>query len=238
MDWIKIYTKHFLNTKFTLLERGAFLTLQLLTAQLERIPSREEMLEQVSDKQLKAIADRLQGQCTTLAEVLQKVCEDVARVLHRRCSDTAKHQKSRTDPKNIDLSHGTPPPIDKIEKIEKIDNIYIVAKPPTLNKDFVNKFSELYKNETKADYHKASKDFIIAANLLNKYGWDQVEGKAKMLFIMCKEKSSWFTKGGMADFKIGSLSTHWNELLPERKEKTEKDESREFMEKLKERLAK
>ncbi len=84
MDWIKIRTQHILFADLSLLEIGALVKIQGLTAQLERIPSQKEITKHVPETTLKRLADKLHTSCTTLAEVLHKVCEDVERVATKR----------------------------------------------------------------------------------------------------------------------------------------------------------
>lgn len=78
---------------------------------------------------------------------------------------------------------------------------------------FIEKFSELYNHETSQKYKHDKKDFVLVAKLIKEYGAGPVNDKAKILFSFCKAKSEWFTKGGMADFTIGKLSSQWNSLI-------------------------
>lgn len=137
MDWIKVKNKHLFGTKFTLLEIGAIITIQMLTSHLERIPTDNEIREYVSDNLRRSVEDRLQGQGTTLAHVLLKVCEDVAQVEHKRSSGSARVKKwriSKQEEENVTRNVTHP---DKIreDKIRE-DEIYIGGKkelkPPTL----------------------------------------------------------------------------------------------------------
>jgi hypothetical protein len=166
MDWIKIKSKHLMNNGFTLLETGAIVRLQILTAFLERIPTDSEMRAQVPDRLREAVARRLQGQRTTLGEVLHKVCEDVAEVLHKRSEATARKQKQRNVTRDT-------PRIDKIreDKIRE-EEIDIAGnrefKPPTL-KDVSDYFQiigsiadpELYFN------HYESNGWKVGPNKMN-----------------------------------------------------------------------
>ena len=155
MDWIKVKTKHYLNTDLTLLERGAFITIQLLTAQLERIPTEKEMLKHVSKKSLSAIADRLDTRSTTLAEVLDKVCEDVAKVSHGRSQANDRKKKERTNSKKELLSHVTAPRQIREDKIREDKNKY---------KEYVYLSEDEYKKlETKLG-EKDLKEVIVDLN--------------------------------------------------------------------------
>lgn len=90
----------------------------------------------------------------------------------------------------------------------------------------IENFKTLYEQETKLPFHYNAKDFIVAAKLIKTFGYDMVANKAKVLAVLCKNQSVWFTKGGWADFGIGKLSTHWNEVIPEQmfdKEKLERE---------------
>lgn len=119
MHWIKVYSKHYLGTNLSLLETGAMIKIQLLTAHLERIPTDKELYREVSEPTCRSLADKLEDQSTTLAEVLHKVCEDVAKVLHKKSEDTARKQKQRKEAKNDGMSGVTPPLIDKSREDKK-----------------------------------------------------------------------------------------------------------------------
>lgn len=87
------------------------------------------------------------------------------------------------------------------------------TSPSTPQADFVLAWGQLYESETKEKFKADRKDFVLVANLLKKYSYDDLIKKAKLLFMACKTKNLWFTKGGIADFNIGKLSSKWNELI-------------------------
>jgi hypothetical protein len=87
-------------------------------------------------------------------------------------------------------------------------------------------FKLLYEQETKMPFKWEAKDFIIATRLIAEFTYSVVVDKCRIMALLCKNKSAWFTKGGWADLSIGKVSTHWNEIIPEQlidKKKLEQD---------------
>lgn len=97
MDWTKIKTRHFLNTDYTLVERGALITLVLLCAHLERIPTEKEMVRHTSKHALCRVRSKLEDTSTTLREVFGKVLEDVrvATGAKKRSAVTSKTHRNK-----------------------------------------------------------------------------------------------------------------------------------------------
>jgi len=100
MDWVKIKTGHIYGTKLTLLQIGALITIQVMTAHFERIPTKSERRAVISDKLWTSLGQALQDQSTTIAEVLQEVCNDIARVMETQRKSRAKIEKFRNKAKN------------------------------------------------------------------------------------------------------------------------------------------
>lgn len=129
MDWIKIKTGHILNTGLTLIQIGALVKMQALTAHLERIPSEKELNREVAEKARRGLAEVLQSQRTSPAEVLQKVCEDCARVMEQRHTSSARIKKWRSDQEKQAMLHVTgSKQIDKIDKKEREIGVSLTRK--------------------------------------------------------------------------------------------------------------
>lgn len=134
MQWIKIKTKHILNNGFTLLEIGALVKMQVLTAHLERIPTESELRSEVTDKVRRSVEERLHSQCTTLAHVLHKVCEDVAHATHLTRMDSARKRKQRNDKEKDVLSDGTCVTQNRVDenRVEENVNPFFIPKDHVL----------------------------------------------------------------------------------------------------------
>ena len=86
MDWIKVLNKHILfeyndlrDSEFT-----AWIKIMALTAQIEHIPTREQMLQYVHYKTLDSLQDKLKTHSIDLQYILNKVSMDVQYVSNRR----------------------------------------------------------------------------------------------------------------------------------------------------------
>lgn len=117
--------------------------------------------------------------------------------------------------------------LDELNNINKDTNTGIASQSAEEKKDdiekqntntFLKNWAELYKSmcgqEYKIDY---GKDNGIVKSLIDRFGYEQVLNKAKLLFKMCQNRAIWFTKGGIADFTIGKLSSQWNSILESNK---------------------
>ena len=81
--------------------------------------------------------------------------------------------------------------------------------------EFVERFKTSYEKMTGQPFKLKKEYFVIAAKLLKDYGQEAVFSKVKILGLMCRDRSAWFTKGGWADFSIDKLSSKWNEIIPD-----------------------
>ena len=95
MEWVKIKAGHVYGPKLTLLQIGALVLIQAMTAHFERIPTPEERREVISDWLLDSLRQALERQSTTLQEVLDEVLEDVRRVMENKAKDKRKIQNWR-----------------------------------------------------------------------------------------------------------------------------------------------
>jgi len=120
MEWTKIKTKHFLFTNYTSKEKGDLVTLMCLTAQLEHLPLREEMVKVVHYKALTHLQDMLNRRSMTLQDILNKVLEDVSKVKHKRDISRVTTKRHRDRGKVGDASCDT---TDKIREDKSITNV-------------------------------------------------------------------------------------------------------------------
>lgn len=112
MDWTKVKTSHVLMEcrEYTDKEFRAWVEILALTAALERIPTREEILRYVHHKTLTSLQERLnrasrggqEGAKTcprSLEEMLKKVLEDVVRAnrTKERGKKNSKEYRERKD---------------------------------------------------------------------------------------------------------------------------------------------
>jgi len=93
------------------------------------------------------------------------------------------------------------------------------------------KVKEIYEIETGHKFNSQKKDFVILSDLIKKHGIESVKEKLNFLYTGCKHAVFWFTQRGFSDFSVGTLSTHWNRLIPiETKEQKERRKNEEFAE--------
>ena len=112
--------------------------------------------------------------------------------------------------------HGSPSPSPSPSPTANTNTLNteaIASVPKTPQAVFMESWGQLYKAETGHEYKADKKDFILVAGLVKKFSAEKVTEKAKLLYEFCRNRSAWFTKGGMADFTIGKLSSQWNGLI-------------------------
>lgn len=97
-------------------------------------------------------------------------------------------------------------------------------KPPHVS--FVEGFQRVYQEFTGASFKIDQKHWAIAAGLLKNHGVDECVQKAKVLGVMCKNRSAWFTKDGFGSFTLETLSSKWNNIIPEAMPVSKDDELR------------
>jgi hypothetical protein len=96
------------------------------------------------------------------------------------------------------------------------------TKPTTPQALFLEQFAEFYTTMTQRPFKADKHHFVLVANLLKKFKLEVLVEKTRILAKQCETSGIWFTKEGWADFKIETLSKHWNALIPV-KTKEEKD---------------
>lgn len=95
---------------------------------------------------------------------------------------------------------------------------------PTPQADFIQRFKETYEAKSGEPFEAQKKDFILAADLIRKHGWEPCVKKAVILAGLCESRSAWFTKDGWASFTIGKLSSQWNSIIPEARQLSPEEE--------------
>lgn len=155
MDWIKIKVKHILFTDLEPDQIGTLVTIQALTAAMERIPTRKEITKHVHYKRLESIEKALKrvsieaqelvkDGSTELQElvkdgsrelqsILNKVLKDVQEVHQKRLKGALKKRELRSKSQNVprdipDTSTECPIREDKIREDKSIDTPIGVSK--------------------------------------------------------------------------------------------------------------
>lgn len=231
MEWFKMGTKYMLSPELNKVQKGIIAECLALVFAYERMPTEKELAKLVSRKGLEGIDETLSRvYSTTLRGVLEKGVDDLSESLKKR---DAWRENKRRYRENKELSSKTSdrtssPKSRRRRRVEGEVNSNTLPpfanataeteqkssqKTPTPQSEFVSAWSSLYESETKEKFKADKKDFVIVAKLIKQYGKENVLKKSKLLFVACQTKSLWFTKGGIADFSIGKLSSRWNELI-------------------------
>lgn len=128
-----------------------------------------------------------------------------------------------------------------IKEYKDKDSKDLIAKdatPTTPQASFVLKFKETYEAMTGQPFNALQSHYVIASRLIKAHGLDAVILKVKTLGALCRDRSTWFTSGGWADFSIEKLSSRWNEIIPDvvpiSKEEKAKREDEAIREKVRE----
>lgn len=131
MLWTKVTVKHglFEYTDLSDSEFRAWIVLMLLTAELEKEPTREQMLNHVHHKTLSSLQDKFMKHSTTLQDIIKKVLEDAQEGIYQKERNKEKVKRFREARNNV-TGYNTvtlPVRLDKIredkiikEKKEKI----------------------------------------------------------------------------------------------------------------------
>lgn len=100
------------------------------------------------------------------------------------------------------------------------------AAPPArpLHVQFVEGFQSVYQSATGSPFKIDTAHWVIADRLVKNYGYEECVRKAKVLGVLCQQRSAWFTKDGPASFTLETLSSKWNSIIPESIPKTKESE--------------
>jgi len=103
MDWIKVKTNHVLYEYNDLRdsEFSAWIKIMALTAQLEHLPTREQMIQYVHYKTLDSLQHKLNTHSIDLQYILNKVLIDVQYVSNRREALKKNTQRYRESKKPV-----------------------------------------------------------------------------------------------------------------------------------------
>jgi hypothetical protein len=104
MDWYKVKVSHTLYDGMTDRELAGWTRIMALTAHLECMPNREQMLSQCGSKTLAKVEQSFINVGTTLHECLSKVIEDADEVKTKREYNKIKKRQSREKLLNVNLT--------------------------------------------------------------------------------------------------------------------------------------
>lgn len=152
-----------------------------------------------------------------------------------------KTQKTQPNPKNldIDIDIDIDNDIDKEKEVKKEKDLQPkqpvapASKKKSPQAVMCDYFKGKYKANTGLEYLTNNEDFVILADLIKKYGTEQVKQRIDWLEISCLNAVFWFAKS-INDFTIGTLRKHWNKILKpiteeQRRQEQEKKKEEERM---------
>ena len=115
-------------------------------------------------------------------------------------------------------------PAPETEKPKKIAK----TRKVTPQEIVVQYFAEKYKLLTGIDYLSTEKDYsIVGKKLIPKYNIELIKQKIDWLAVGCTHpKVYWFAKD-VNNFLIGTLESHWNEILPVLTDKQRKQQEKQ-----------
>jgi uncharacterized phage protein (TIGR02220 family) len=123
MDWYKSKVKYTLYSEMSANEFMAYHKIMALTAQLEKIPSKEQMLKVCHYKTLESLQEKLNRESISLQEVLNKVSIDAQEVVNKRnyWKKIKAQQREKYDDVHEDIHVDS---ILRLDKIREDKNIY------------------------------------------------------------------------------------------------------------------
>ena len=136
---------------------------------------------------------------------------------------------------NSQTETAQPDSTPKVEQIELLPDPQTekpkkIAKPRkvTPQEIVVQYFAEKYKQLTGIDYLATEKDYsIVGKKLIPKYNIELIKQKIDWLVVGCTHpKVYWFAKD-VNNFLIGTLESHWNEILPVLTDKQRKQQEKQ-----------
>lgn len=152
-----------------------------------------------------------------------------------------KTQKTQPNPKNldIDIDNDIDNDIDKEKEVKKEKDLQPkqpvapASKKKSPQAVMCDYFKSRYKANTGLEYLTNNEDFVILADLIKKYGMEQVKQRIDWLETSCLNAVFWFAKS-INDFTIGNLRKHWNKILKpiteeQRRQEQEKKKEEERM---------
>lgn len=139
--------------------------------------------------------------------------------INKREKRTPEQETVPDSPKQIELLPA--PETGKPKKIAK-------PRKVTPQEIVVQYFAEKYKLLTGIDYLATEKDYsIVGKKLIPKYNIELIKQKIDWLVVGCTHpKVYWFAKD-VNNFLIGTLESHWNEILPVLTDKQRKQQEKQ-----------
>lgn len=132
---------------------------------------------------------------------------------------------------NRTVPNQTEPDITKPKEISATSaaspsEVIFPSDPPSKSPQvrFVEGFRSIYEKISGSSFKIDKLHWIIAAKLVKDHGFDECVKKAKVLAVLCQQKSAWYTKDGPASFTFETLSSKWNSILPESVPPTKENE--------------
>lgn len=77
-------------------------------------------------------------------------------------------------------------------------------------------FDSLYKEHTGNKYLAKNHEFVNLVKTIKQFSKEIIINKIYLFEAMCENKTVYFTKNGFADFTLGKLISHWNEIVAEK----------------------
>lgn len=84
-------------------------------------------------------------------------------------------------------------------------------------------FCSIYKKHTNNEYMPKKHEFVNLVRIIKSYPKEIIISKIYLFEAMCKapRKEDYFAKRGFADFTLGKLISHWNEIVGEIQQETQ-----------------
>lgn len=187
MDWIKVLNKHVLHTYTDLnpLEFQAWIKIMSLTATMEEMPTRDQMLQYVHHRTLTSLQDKLKTHSTTLQDILMKVLSDAQEVVKKREYWKDKKKEKRELERNVplDIQEKSPLRLEKRrEEKRRLNNKERGFHPPSISD--VSAYCIERKNTVNPQTfinHYESNGWMVGKNKMKDWkaavrNWEQREG--------------------------------------------------------------
>lgn len=208
--WIKLYRELLDDVEFHELDGDSAKTLMMLWL----IASENEgMLPEI-----KTLAFRLRTTEKTIKTHLSRLSkwleqDDIGAISDRYQDDSPETETERETE------------VEK-ETEKSIATKDVAFREPALHVKFVEGFQQVYQEMTGAPFKIDRKHWVIAATLVKQYGYDPCVLKARTLGALCRDRAAWFTKEGLGSFNLETLSSKWNNIIPQAMQPSKEDELR------------
>ena len=180
MDWYKTKVKYTLYTEMTDKEFRAYHNLMALTAQLEMIPTEQQMLKVCHHKTLRSLQERLKEGPRDLQGVLMKVLSDAQGVVieRERWKEHKRQQREKKHVVHVDI-HETSSPKIREDKIRE-------DKTNTLYGDIPEQWQPIFKmwieyKQERGQQYKSKKSAMVAYKHLVELSCDDIAKAEKIV---------------------------------------------------------